>query len=84
MADLELLEAVDMHDVRTPAHVAAQLHISEADAMSQLRDAEQAGLVGVEEDESLNVPADFQRLFLYLTDDGRAEMYRLQDEQAGR
>ena len=63
MATLGLLEALNMQGVRTPADVAAMLAVGEGDAIRQLRQAEHEGLVAQEQDESLNVPRDFEHWF---------------------
>ncbi len=79
MASLELLSAVNLRDVRTVEDVASELGVDPADAATELAAAERDGLVIWEVDESRNVPPDFDRRFVLLTQAGRTELYRLQD-----
>ena len=51
-----------------------------AEAERELRRAEHEGLVFEEIDESRNVRADFNRQVWLLTDPGREELRRLEDE----
>jgi hypothetical protein len=67
----ELLDVVNLRDVRTTAQVAEALSISERDALRQLRLAEAADLVVEEHDESRYVPSDFDRQYWMLTPAGR-------------
>lgn len=79
MASLELLSAVNLRDIRTVEDVASKLGVDPADAATELAAAERDGLVIWEVDESRNVPPDFDRRFVLLTQAGRTELYRLQD-----
>jgi predicted ArsR family transcriptional regulator len=55
VADIyELLDAVNLKDVRTTAEVAERLSVEKDDARKQLRAAERQGLVHEDVDESLN------------------------------
>jgi DNA-binding MarR family transcriptional regulator len=80
MASFELLNAVNLKNVRTTGEVAEELGVSVADAERQLGEAQRAGLIIEEEDLSVNVPADFNRQYWRLTEDGHKELYRLEDE----
>jgi hypothetical protein len=80
MASLELLSAVNLPDVRTVNDVAGALGVDPAEADEELAAAELDGLVVWEVDESRNVPPDFDRRFVLLTQAGHVELYRLQDE----
>lgn len=65
----------------TSAAIGERLGISEGEAEKLLRAAEREGLVVEEFDESRNVPKDFNRQVWHLSDAGRAELHRLEDEQ---
>ena len=80
VASLELLSAVNLPDVRTVNDVAGELGVDPAEAAEELAAAELDGLVVWEVDESRNVPPDFDRRFVLLTQSGHVELYRLQDE----
>lgn len=83
----ELLTAASTRDQNetppywTSAAIGARLGISEAGAESVLRAAERDGLIFEDQDESRDVPAGFNRQVWFLTDAGREELYRLQDER---
>lgn len=87
MDRLRLLTAASTrdHSERPPywtsAAIGARLGIPEAEAEIALRAADREGLVFEEQDESLNVAADFNRQVWRLTDVGQKELYRLQDER---
>jgi DNA-binding MarR family transcriptional regulator len=81
-AHYELLDAVNLRDVRTTADVAARLNVDKAEAARQLREAEREGLVFEEFDQSTNMPADFDRQCWFLTKEGWDEWDRLDAEQA--
>ncbi len=81
VASYELLDAVNTKNIRTTGDVADAVGVDEPEAARQLRDAERAGLVFEERDESINVPPDFNRQVWFLTDAGRAEWDRLDAER---
>jgi len=81
MSTLALLEAVDRRDVQTPADIAAALGVDEADAARQLSDAENGGLVAIEEGGERQAMSGSPGRFLRLTDAGRAEIARLRGGQ---
>jgi DNA-binding MarR family transcriptional regulator len=84
-----LLEAIwNIGKDKTPPHftsaaIGRRLGVGTDEAEAALRDAERAGLVVEEQDESLGVGRDFNRQLWRFSDAGRAEFYRLQDEQRG-
>ena len=78
----ELLDVVNLKDVRTTAQVAARLGIEEKDAARQLRLLERDGLAQLHIDESVNVPRDFNREYWTLTTEGRAVWERLDAEHS--
>jgi DNA-binding MarR family transcriptional regulator len=79
VASLELLSAVNLRDVRTLDDVADELGVDPAEAAEELAAAELEGFVVWEADESRDVPPDFDRRFVLLTQAGHVELYRLQD-----
>lgn len=70
MASYELLDAVNLHDVRTTDDVAERLGIDPRDAARQLRKAVSDGLV-VEETDLSGTLADENRQYWMLTPEGR-------------
>jgi hypothetical protein len=87
MDRFRLLTAASVRDFKeelpfwTSAAIGARLGISEAEAESALRQAEREGLVAEEWDESVGVGADFNRQLWHLSDAGRTELRRLEDER---
>jgi hypothetical protein len=79
-ASYELLDAVNLRDVRTPADVAARLRVDEAEAARQLREAEREWLTFEDVDLSASLPDD-QGRFWMLTSEGRAVWDRLDADQ---
>ena len=83
-----LLSAVYTRDAkeeppyRTSEAIGTRLGVTAAEAESLLRDAEREGLVVEEYDESRNVPPDFNRQVWFLSEAGRTELYRLEDERS--
>ena len=80
MSRLQLLAAVNTRNVRTTGEVARKLATTESRTSCFLRDAQRSGFVAEEQDQSVFVPPDFDRQFWHLTEAGRHEMYRLEDE----
>ena len=78
----ELLDAVNTKDVRTTAHVAVALRVNELEARRQLHAAVREGLICEEQDESVNVPRDFDRQVWRLTEKGYAEWDRVDEERS--
>jgi hypothetical protein len=72
---------VNAKGIRTTADVAEALAVSEREAGRQLREAKREGLVDQQMDESRNVPADFERWFWHLTQEGWNEWDRLDAER---
>ena len=70
-ATFELLDAVNLRDVRTTAEVATRLGVEEREAGGQLREAEREGLVQRDIDLSASL-SDDEREFWMLTPEGRA------------
>lgn len=70
MASYELLDAVNLRDVRTTQELAHRLGIEPRDAVRQLREAARAGQVVEETDLSASL-ADDQRQYWILTPEGR-------------
>jgi DNA-binding MarR family transcriptional regulator len=68
--------------VRTTADVAAQLGLDEPEAKRRLRALERDGLAECHLDESVNVPADFNREYWMLTSEGRALWDELDAERS--
>ncbi|MDP1849766.1 MAG: hypothetical protein Q8K79_18415 [Solirubrobacteraceae bacterium] len=82
MASLELLAAVHSRGVQSTADVAGLLSLDEAEAETQLREAERAGLVVKEHGDSVRVPIDYARGRLRLTAAGHVKKQTLEDERA--
>jgi DNA-binding MarR family transcriptional regulator len=86
MERLALLTAVNEREQHEePPHwttvaIAGRLGVSDAEAEAALRRAEHEGLVVEEHDESIGVGSDFNRQRWRLSDAGRQELYRLEDE----
>jgi DNA-binding MarR family transcriptional regulator len=65
----------------TSAAIAERLGVAETDADAALREAGRDGFVVEERDESRFVGPDFNRQVWHLSDAGRVELYRLEDER---
>ena len=81
---LDLLWAVTTKDQQTTPKIAAALNFSEAEADAALRQAERDGWVKEDIDQSRNVPPDFDRQYWHITEQGQAEMWRLETESGRR
>ena len=82
MPSLELLTAIRSQGINNVADVARLLGLDEAEALRQIREAEDAGLLVNERGASVRVPVDYDRGRLRLTAAGHVKKYTLEGERS--